>query len=73
MPTNQTAEPRFAVGDRVEKCSGDYRVFGEVRGVFRLRSGAVRYAVEIEAEGGGSFVHIYSESNLIFDTRRGRA
>jgi len=47
-----------------DKFTGDYHIFGEVRGVFTMASGAVRYAVEHKAEGGGSFLHVYSEANL---------
>ncbi|MEA2834394.1 MAG: hypothetical protein QOG66_2596 [Methylobacteriaceae bacterium] len=52
------------VGDLVEKHTGDYRAKGEIRGVFTMSSGAVRYVVEHKAEGGGSFCHIYSAANL---------
>jgi hypothetical protein len=55
---------KFNIGDRVYKFTGDYHIFGEVRGVFTMASGAVRYAVEHKAEGGGSFLHVYSEANL---------
>ena len=54
----------FAIGDQVEKYTGDYRIRGEVRGVFTLKNGAVRYNVEHQAEGGGSFTHIYSAKNI---------
>ena len=54
----------FKIGDRVEKHTGDYRAKGEIRGVFTMSSGAVRYVVEHKAEGGGSFCHIYSAANL---------
>jgi hypothetical protein len=54
----------FKVGDLVEKHTGDYRAKGEVRGVFTMSRGAVRYVVEHKAEGGGSFCHIYSAQNL---------
>jgi len=54
----------FAVGDLVEKHTGDYRAKGEVRGIFAMTNGAIRYVVEHRAEGGGSFCHIYSEKNL---------
>ncbi len=54
----------FKVGDLVEKHTGDYRAKGEVRGVFTMSRGAVRYVVEHKAEGGGSFCHIYSGQNL---------
>jgi hypothetical protein len=59
----------FAVGDPVEKFTGDYYAFGIVRGVFELSNGAIRYAVEHKAEGGGSFTHIYNGANLRRDTR----
>lgn len=54
----------YKIGDKVEKFSGDYRALGEVRGIFTLSNGAVRYCVEHQADGGGSFVHIYSAKNL---------
>ena len=54
----------FAIGDQVEKHTGDYRAKGEVRGIFAVKNGAIRYVVEHRAEGGGSFCHIYSEKNL---------
>ncbi len=54
----------WQIGDQVEKFTGDYSAFGEVRGIFTLKNGAVRYAVEHNAEGGGSFAHIYSAKNL---------
>lgn len=54
----------FGVGDQVEKHTGDYHAKGEVRGIFAMKNGAIRYVVEHPAEGGGSFCHIYSEKNL---------
>ncbi|WP_197434739.1 hypothetical protein [Agrobacterium vitis] len=54
----------FAIGDLVEKHTGDYTAKGEVRGIFATTRGAVRYVVEHQADGGGSFCHIYSEKNL---------
>ncbi|WP_234911306.1 hypothetical protein [Allorhizobium taibaishanense] len=54
----------FKIGDMVEKYTGDYSARGEVRGIFATTRGAVRYVVEHQAEGGGSFCHIYSEHNL---------
>ena len=41
----------FQVGDKVTKCTGDYRIGGEVRAVFTTTAGAVRYVVEHKAEG----------------------
>lgn len=55
----------FQVGDRVYKHTGDYHIEGEVRAVFTKQDGSVRYVVEHSAEGGGSFLHIYSAANLI--------
>lgn len=55
----------FQIGDSVVKHSGDYHVEGEVRAVFTTKFGKVLYAVEIEASLGGSFLHIYSDSNLV--------
>lgn len=55
----------FRVGDRVEKISGDYRAYGEVRAVFSAHDGGpTRYVVRHSAEGGGYFCHIYSAANL---------
>lgn len=54
----------FQVRDHVEKYTGDYHAKGEVRGIFAMTNGAIRYVVEHPAEGGGSFCHIYSEKNL---------
>ncbi|WP_202032423.1 hypothetical protein [Agrobacterium vitis] len=54
----------FTIGDLVEKYTGDYTAKGEVRGIFATTRGAVRYVVEHQADGGGSFCHIYSEKNL---------
>ncbi len=50
-------------GDQVEKITG-YRISGEVRSVFSMRDGSIRYAVEIQAQGGGSFIHIYNGTQL---------
>jgi len=54
----------FKVGDQVRKVTGEYRISGEVRSIFAKADGAVRVVVEHRAEGGGSFLHIYSEANL---------
>lgn len=54
----------FKIGDKVIKVTGDYRIGGEVRSVFTMANGAVRYVVEHKAEGGGSFLHIYAAHNL---------
>lgn len=60
----RASEPLFEIGDRVFKHTGDYNVEGEVRGVIFKMNGELRYAVEIAAAGGGSFLHIYSAANL---------
>ncbi|WP_321385717.1 hypothetical protein [Rhizobium sp.] len=63
--TNVLAIPQtFQIGQPVEKFTGDYIAKGEVRGIFAMKGGAIRYVVEHQAEGGGSFCHIYSEKNL---------
>lgn len=64
--------PVYQVGDIVEKCTGDYRAKGQIRGMFAMKSGQVRYVVEHQAEGGGSFCHIYSEANLLLLERAPR-
>lgn len=52
------------IGDRVLKVTGDYHIYGEVRSIFTKADGTTRYVVEHKAEGGGSFLHIYSRQNL---------
>lgn len=54
----------YEVGQRVRKVTGEYRISGEVRAVFEKADGSVRLVVEHTAEGGGSFLHIYSAVNL---------
>jgi len=54
----------FKVGDQVRKVTGEYHISGEVRSIFAKADGVVRLVVEHRAEGGGSFLHIYSEANL---------
>lgn len=55
----------FEIGDRVKKVTGDYHVTGYVVSAFRTRLLLkLRYVVEISAEGGGSFCHIFAPSNL---------
>lgn len=64
-PPPPTKPPTFfSVGDKVRKVTGEYRINGEVRAVFTKADGTVRLVVEHNAEGGGSFLHIYSEANL---------
>lgn len=58
------SERSFTVGSEVDKVTGDYRVRGVVVSRFRMLSGAERYVVEIQAQGGGSFCHIYGPHNL---------
>lgn len=61
----EVAEPaaaaRFAVGDRVEKYTGDYTTVGEVRMVGTTKAGKLRYVVELEP---GGLLMIYNESQL---------
>lgn len=56
---------KFHIGQRVKKVTGDYHITGEVRSIFTKADGGVRLVVEHNAEGGGSFLHIYGEANLI--------
>ena len=57
----------FKVGDQVRKVTGEYHISGEVRSIFAKADGVVRLVVEHRAEGGGSFLHIYSEANLALE------
>ncbi len=57
------SQPDFVVGELVQKV-GTYTIKGEVRSVFTMADGQVRYVVEHRAEGGGSFCHIYGAQNL---------
>lgn len=50
----------FAVGETVEKYTGDYTLLGEVRAVFETIRGKTRYVVEHSP----GFLHIYSGMNL---------
>lgn len=50
----------LAVGDIVEKYTGDYQLQGEIRAIFVTKLGKTRFVVE-HAPG---FLHIYSENNI---------
>lgn len=63
---------KFDVGQRVRKVTGEYHISGEVRSVFTKADGAERLVVEHTAEGGGSFLHIYSAANLEPEAPNGR-
>lgn len=71
LPTGSEATQKpaaqYKVGDWVRKVTGEYHISGEVRSVFTKADGAVRLVVEHNAEGGGSFLRIYSEANLALD------
>ena len=60
----QTYHPEFHIGQRVKKVTGEYQISGTVRSVLTKEDGSIRLVVEHKAEGGGSFLHIYSEANL---------
>ena len=65
MTERKEAVREFAIGDRVEKFTGDYRAAGEIRAVFTIYDGGpVRYVVRHTAAGSGYFCHIYSAANL---------
>jgi hypothetical protein len=53
----------FKIGDRVEKCSGDYHLEGVVVAVFRTLAGKDRYVVEHTPLAPG-MLHIYGPTNL---------
>lgn len=51
---------KFAIGDLVEKYTGDYQVIGEVRMIGATKAGKLRYVIEIDP----GFLMIYNESQL---------
>lgn len=53
----------FQVGDKVEKCTGDYHLGGVVVGHAVTLKGKVRYVVE-HAPLAPGMLHIYSSANL---------
>lgn len=42
---------KFEIGDRVEKHTGAYTTFGEIRAIYTTKSGHLRYVVEVEPQG----------------------
>jgi hypothetical protein len=52
---------KHMIGERVEKHTGDYTTFGEVRGIYVTKHGKLRYVVEVEPQG---FQMIWSEKEL---------
>lgn len=52
---------KFMIGERVEKHTGDYSTFGEVRGIYVTKNGKLRYVVEVEPQG---FQMIWSGKEL---------
>lgn len=67
MPIVGKATPpvKFHVGERVWKCTGDYRGPGIVRGHAFLPGNKVRYLVGHQiSDGKGEFLHVYAEGNL---------
>ena len=58
---------KTSIGQKVKKVTGDYKIAGIVRSVFSTSAGAIRVVVEHtvkDEDGEGSFLHIYSPSNL---------
>ncbi len=50
----------FRLGDRVEKCTGDYQLLGVIVALFTTTKGHIRCVVEHEP----GFLHIYSLNNI---------
>lgn len=50
----------FAIGDEVEKYTGDYHLFGIIVSIFKTTTGKVRYVVEHDP----GFLHIYNKNQL---------
>jgi hypothetical protein len=58
-------QPKFELGQRVEKWTGDYGGPGIVRGIMNNANEQLRYLVGHKIEGGhGEFLHVYAEGNL---------
>lgn len=53
----------FEIGDRVEKCTGDYNLEGVIVAAFTTLSGKERYVVEHQPLAPG-MLHIYGPNNL---------
>lgn len=51
----------YEIGERVEKYTGAYTTFGEVRATYTTKGGARRYVVEVEPQG---FQMIWSDKEL---------
>lgn len=64
MSTQQAPAFVWPRGTRVKKVTGDYQIEGTVVGHAEMLNGKLRYVVEHEATGGGSFLHIYADANL---------
>lgn len=62
VPVNEF-EFVFKIGDKVQKCTGDYHLEGVVVAVFRTMAGKERYVVE-HAPVAPGMLHIYSAQNL---------
>jgi hypothetical protein len=56
----------FNIGDQVEKFSGDYTGYGEIRGMFYISdNGPVRYIVKFALDKGtGALCHICNPKTL---------
>ena len=58
-------QPKYRVGQLVEKWTGQYGGPGRVRGIANEDGQPLRYIVGHRIEGGfGEFYHIYAEGNL---------
>ena len=58
-------QPKYRVGQLVEKWTGQYGGPGRVRGIAQDDGQPLRYVVGHRIEGGfGEFYHIYAEGNL---------
>lgn len=53
----------FEIGDKVQKCTGDYHLEGVVVAAFRTADGHERYVVEHRPLVPG-LLHIYGPTNL---------
>jgi hypothetical protein len=54
--------PKYAPGDKVQKCGGSYQATGTIKAVFAADDGSPRYVFRFDEPAG--LLHIFGENNL---------